>query len=362
MLYIWPFFAFFSLPLLLPCAVPLLDTAIALFGIQSRHPEADSSSSTGGGDEISEQRFVSSKDVITSNRDAGTPSRPHNDNSSPAKLSPALGIACLIFASPLPLWLLYLFATLAASAAIVKFNTIVHPFTLADNRHYMFYIFRYTVRRGSLVRLLLIVPYTLTRWMVWATLAGFPDLMTSTRNAPSSSSRHSVPHQPPGLFTSHAFRIAPSSQERPTSAAHPKDANNAGLTPRRVADPLATSCESISTSTALVFLLATALSLMTAPLVEPRYFILPWVMWRLLVPAWRIHGPHPSKSTPAPSQSRMGQLLALSERYDARLVLETLWLMAVNLATGYIFLTKPYIWKDENGVVLDGGRLQRFMW
>ena len=50
-------------------------------------------------------------------------------------------------------------------------------------------------------------------------------------------------------------------------------------------DPLVSCAEPVPTSTALVLFLTTCLSLMTAPLVEPRYFILPWVMWRLLVMA-----------------------------------------------------------------------------
>ncbi|KAG5983121.1 hypothetical protein E4U55_000765 [Claviceps digitariae] len=364
MLYIWPFFAFFSLPLLLPYVVPLVDAAIALFKVQP-HPlrEADPLRSSPP-DGVLEKRPVSGEHRIISNCDACSPSRLNSDRSSLAKVSPALRTACLIFASTVPIWLLYLLATVAASAAVVKFNTIVHPFTLADNRHYMFYIFRYTIRQGNLVRFLLIIPYTLTRWMVWGTLAGCPDWIASTRNALSSSSRNSVPPTP-GPFTNHAFWIVHGSQNRQARAPDPRDTKtDAAPTPRQVdrpqsrdpipeTDPLAISRNSISTSTGLVFLLATTLSLMTAPLVEPRYFIIPWLMWRLLIPAWRIN-PHPS---PTPAQP-----LPLSERYDMRLVLETIWHMAINLATGYIFLTKPYVWKDENGAVLDGGRLQRFMW
>ncbi|KAG5928414.1 hypothetical protein E4U42_000710 [Claviceps africana] len=353
MLYIWPFFAFFSLPLLLPCAVPLVKTAIRLFRVKPRHPReaADLSSSLPRGGNPKEQS-ASGKGGIVSNDNPGLPSRLVSDNSSLAKPPPALRSAymintctCLIF------WLLYLLATVAASAVVVRFNTIVHPFTLADNRHYMFYIFRYTIRRGNLVRYLLIVPYTVTRWMVWATLAGFPD------------------------WTSFAHNTPPSPSSRPSTI--PKDTKNdaepsPGPVPRPHAQdlaettPPATSRRSIPTSTALVFLLATALSLVTAPLVEPRYFIIPWVMWRLLVPAWRPHDHFSTSTNPggpkAQSQSCTGPLRVAMERYDTRLVLETIWLLAINVATGYVFLTKPYVWKDENGQVLDGGRLQRFMW
>lgn len=91
------------------------------------------------------------------------------------------------------------------------------------------------------------------------------------------------------------------------------------------------------TSFALIWLLATALSLITAPLVEPRYFILPWVLWRLHVP---------------PSH---GSIAGFSvER--SRLWGETLWFLAVNAGTCAVFLGKEFEWASEPGTV------QRFMW
>lgn len=370
MLYIWPFFAFFSLPLLLPCAVPIFDAAMALFGIKNRPRAADRSNSSAPIGSPKKQSVYSEGRTVR-NSETGSLSRSSHDHSNPAKLSPALRIAVQMFNSSIPMWLLYLLATLAASAAVVQFNTIVHPFTLADNRHYMFYIFRYTIRRGHLIRFLLIIPYTLSRWMVWGTLAGCTDWTVSLRNA-SCSSRYGMSN--PGPFTSHPFWIAYASQPRRKSVSYPKDMNSGAALPSSEADrqaqdleeddPLAFSSEPVSTSTGLVFLLTTALSLMTAPLVEPRYFITPWVMWRLLVPAWRVRGHRPLNESSGgfSTQSFGGRLFAFLKRYDVRLVLETTWLMAINVATGYIFLTKPYAWKDENGHVLDGGQLQRFMW
>ncbi|PHH92252.1 hypothetical protein CDD83_8177 [Cordyceps sp. RAO-2017] len=233
MLYIWPLFAFFSLPLLLPGGLALCDSL---------------------------------RRVWTQPWSAAAP----------------------------PSWrssvaVVFHVGTALLSCAVVRYNTIIHPFTLADNRHYMFYVFRHSIRRAGWVRYLLVVPYSLSRWLVWATLAG-RDRAGSRRAAGT---------------------------QRPAS-----------------------------TSTGLVFLLATSLSLVTAPLVEPRYFILPWVVWRLLVPAW------------GPGEARDGGRLAGS----ARLLAETAWFVAINLATGYVFLGKPYVWTDADGHVLDGGRLQRFMW
>ena len=102
----------------------------------------------------------------------------------------------------------------------------------------------------------------------------------------------------------------------------------------------------------LVWLVATALSLITAPLVEPRYFILPWVFWRL----------HVSYSTPLSPSKRIGKgSIAgndqLSHEFgDHRLVYETMWFILINAFVGYMFLYKGFEWPQEPGYV------QRFMW
>ena len=46
----------------------------------------------------------------------------------------------------------------------------------------------------------------------------------------------------------------------------------------------------------------------------------------------------------------------LYERHDHRLWLETIWFLAVNLTTGYIFLYWGFAWPQEPG------KVQRFMW
>ncbi|KAH8900117.1 hypothetical protein GQ53DRAFT_709444 [Thozetella sp. PMI_491] len=207
-------------------------------------------------------------------------------------------------------YLPYLFATVLISLAIVHFNTIIHPFTLADNRHYMFYVFRYTIRRPGATRYMLVAAYTISRWLVWGRLSGA---------SPDSSSEE---HADTKL------------RESPASV----DAVTLGL----LDEPVSTSASPPLTSTVLLWLLTTTLSLVTAPLVEPRYFILPWVFWRVLVPAWSSN--------------------SLSRQVDLTLVLETVWFLAINMATIYIFLFKPYVWRNEEGEVLDMGRLQRFMW
>ncbi|KID97897.1 Alpha-1,2 glucosyltransferase alg-10, partial [Metarhizium majus ARSEF 297] len=364
LLYIWPFFAFFSLPLLLPHVVPILDIARNVLRSLSQ----------------SGQRAGSSQPSKTSRskRPEGSKARDTRGAASQAALetpslgspSPALRTADFIFNSKFIPWIIYTLLTFVVSTAIVKFNTIIHPFTLADNRHYMFYIFRYTIRRGSLIRFMLIIPYTISRWMVWGTLAGCADWILSS-NRELCSARYNV--NEPAPYTSHPLWIAWGTKKTQTNVEYPQDMS---LVPSSSAstdgelrgtvedDPLLVSAEPTSTSTGLIFLLATTLSLMTAPLVEPRYFILPWVMWRLLVPAWRVHDHAHTNSlfegvAPRPIVGKTREVL---KRYDVRLVLETLWFVAINVATGYIFLMKPYVWKDEQGRNLEDGRLQRFMW
>ncbi|KAK3985652.1 DIE2/ALG10 family-domain-containing protein [Cladorrhinum sp. PSN332] len=203
----------------------------------------------------------------------------------------------------------YTILTTLASLAVIKFNTIIHPFTLADNRHYMFYIFRYTILKSSpIIRLALVVPYTVCRWLVWGSLVTpAPEEKVSPRRR--------------------------TSQQK--DGGKEKEGQHNIIEPEFVGPP---------TSTVLLLFISTGLSLVTAPLVEPRYFILPWVFWRLLVPAHK--------------QTSFGKWGGV----DGRLVLETAWFVAVNLVTMYIFLFKPYVWVAEGGKVLDGGKLQRFMW
>ncbi|KAK4110307.1 glycosyltransferase family 59 protein [Canariomyces notabilis] len=254
MLYIWPLFAFFSAPLFIPSAVSLITHPLRHF---------------------------------------------RGSGAGASKLSTPINAA-------------YTAVTLILSLAIIKYNTIIHPFTLADNRHYMFYVFRYTILRSPARRFALVAAYTLCRWLVWDTLAG--------KGATTSPSQ--IPVQDLSLLDS---------TSSPPSTAPP------------------------STSTAILLFLTTALSLVTAPLVEPRYFILPWVFYRLLVPAQK-------NQAPLPAAGWWGWLGKLGQKYDLRLVLETVWFLAVNAGTMYMFLFRGFYWRGEDGGLLDDGRVQRFMW
>ncbi|KAK4213944.1 DIE2/ALG10 family-domain-containing protein [Rhypophila decipiens] len=339
MLYIWPFFAFFSAPLFLPTIVGfLLSPFKTLYTLVcGKHHRAASG--------------------------------PTQSSRRSNKSSPALKVTTLVSVRKVyhPL---YLVATILLSLAVVKFNTIIHPFTLADNRHYMFYVFRYTIRRSLKVRYLLVGAYTLSRWLVWGRLAGY------------NNDRASSP--PINTY----ILVEGSSKGRTSDDTLVKEEEN-NKTLGTLDDENSYSTTPPLTSTVLFWLLTTSLSLITAPLVEPRYFILPWVFYRLLVPAWRLDWSPSSQTEPpreaaaaAARSSRNGQeerkrrekepskiLIKLAEdlakkvQVDLSLLLETAWFIAINLGTMYMFLYKPFYRRvPVSGELLDGGRVQRFMW
>ncbi|KAL2760138.1 glycosyltransferase family 59 protein, partial [Sodiomyces alcalophilus JCM 7366] len=307
MLYIWPLFAFFSAPLFTPT---LLRQPLRLFGSlnsclvpKSKSASIDNphqSASSGPSDNKESRNDHTSASVPLTSR----------DDVDGLRDSPYLRAAKLI-QSPRAYGIPLVFLIILASWLIVVKNTIIHPFTLADNRHYMFYIFRYTIRRPGHFREYLVGVYLFSGWFCWSAL--------SALEKPSSPDQHN--------------RCV-------NSAAEPA-----------------------SSSTIVLLFVATALSLITAPLVEPRYFILPWIFWRLLVPAW-----HPEENSRNHGRVGVASIPGLAwfvewgRRYDLRLVLETLWFLIINAVTMCIFIYRPYVWRNEHGEVLDGGRLQRFMW
>lgn len=239
MLYLWPYLALFSLPLTLPTLLapvqPCLPTTL---------------------------RSVLEKNITGA-----------QTQRQPSALSAALFIGFAL--------------------AAVHLNTIVHPYTLADNRHYVFYVFRILLRHPA-VKYLAVGAYYLCAVLVARVLGG-------PANAPSP----------------------PSAAKTQTQTQQQKQKQH-----RRTG----TTSSAVNISFFTIWTLTTALSLVTAPLVEPRYFILPWVMWRLHVPT------PPSRAS------------------TVRLGLETAWALAVDGAVGYMFLRRGFAWESEPGNV------QRFMW
>ncbi|KAF4553294.1 DIE2/ALG10-like protein [Elsinoe fawcettii] len=220
------------------------------------------------------------------------------------------------------------------SGLVVYYNTIVHPFTLADNRHYMFYVFRLLTRYKG-VKFLVIPLYYMGAWAIIQSL-GAPARLTFDTNGGKGSP---IPR---------ASRIEPTDKAGPPLT-HPLKLNHA------------VAGEGATVSFVLIWLATSALSLITAPLVEPRYFILPWLMWRLRVPQASpsiIDEKERKRRDKVAKEKGLFSRIkdALWDDHDQRLWYETFWFMIINSATCYVFLFMGFEWKQEPG------RVQRFMW
>lgn len=341
MLYIWPLFAFFSAPLLIPAAFSIMGSAFALLRRLFSTPAQGYSVAHATGALRSEEPVFKRVKHNYVNFSRSTPVEQSYGAPSRDTLAGA------------PLWRVLLLLGLLPVAgvvalAVVKYNTIIHPFTLADNRHYMFYVFRYTIRLPGNFRLYLIVPYLLCAALVLGAL-------TLGDRTPWATS-----------FFNHPFLQPPTTKEPPAVAgpskqkkAQGKSRTNVQATaPKTDAAQARPSAHSPPLTTVLLLFLATALSLITAPLVEPRYFIIPWIMWRLHVPAWSTDD-LPATLWRVPV---LRQLLRLGRVLDFRLLLEMVWFCAINYVTMRLFITRPFQWVAEDGTLMDEGRLQRFMW
>jgi alpha-1,2-glucosyltransferase len=226
----------------------------------------------------------------------------------------------------------WLFVCTLLALGVIHFNTIIHPFTMADNRHYVFYVFRYSIRRHPAVKYQLAPIYIMCALFIFRTLAGCY-----------------FPH--PNATVSRG-----------------KDGNTLAFKPGQSAQSDSLSTSSFpTTSFTLIWLISTALSLITAPLVEPRYFIIPWVIWRLHVPAlplasdveWpsKDSNAKRKKSTDTSTSCWAGWMKYWAyEGHDHRLWLESIWFLFISLITGSIFLLKGFEWPQEPG------KVQRFMW
>ncbi|KAI9774682.1 MAG: glucosyltransferase [Geoglossum simile] len=254
MLYIWPYITFFSFPLVYPYVAKALPKGIT--------------------------------------------SRLLRINNSSIQIRPRPGIA-LSFCG-------FMLCT-------VHFNTVIHPFLLADNRHYVFYVFRWFLLRHSAAKYLAVPVYLVCGWIAITALGG---TQASTHNSTRTNA----------------------SKGKIGDGNHPSNTGSNKI------------------SFVIVWLAATSLSLITAPLVEPRYFILPWVMWRLYLPNSDRQTKGPSNERGSRSRSLPHLKSILDYGPSCRLWIETAWFVLINVLTMYIFLYRGFIWPQEPGDT------QRFMW
>ena len=309
-LYIWPYIAFFSFPILLPSLVPALLSCLPSLLL----------------------------------------------NAIPSYIRPSPPQVHTASTTPR---LILILTMLIPTLTIIHFNTLIHPFTLADNRHYTFYVFRLLCRHAA-TRYLVAPLYLFFSWAVIQTLA----VISRVQNRSLSPSFSTSTVKAAGVSPAQPHSYTSNSQEAIQSDSR---------------------CEGQSISFLILWLLTSALTLVTAPLVEPRYFILPWLIWRLHVPqpdkraatTTNILSTSSTESTtsqprapvststesapaepsrPAPARSSSWNLRQVLLRPENVLWLETAWLLAVNAGTGYIFLKWGFEWRQEVG------KVQRFMW
>ncbi|KAL4807085.1 phospholipase D/nuclease [Aspergillus unguis] len=212
--------------------------------------------------------------------------------------------------------------------AVVHFNTIVHPFTLADNRHYVFYVFRILLNSHPYTRYAATAVYFIAAWMIISAMGYSPIVSPPTLGVRSNPPAGPTVAPSPSASTKPASK----SQSKPTRKQKEPTQPEPGfqaVSPEVLADlkehiRRRQRLEHVPSrvSFVLVWLVATALSLITAPLVEPRYLIIPWVMWRLHLP----RSPTPVAYRDASDEKDLEARVAI----NFPLFLETAWFLLVN--------------------------------
>lgn len=257
--------------------------------------------------------------------------------------------------------LLTALAIIPVMLAIVHFNTVVHPFTLADNRHYTFYAFRLLLRYHPAVKYAAVIIYFLCAWVVLAAF-GFstpppqpqyvqiPPSPASSQKPALTKKQEKQENKKRAKAAQKAAASSSSKQAKATQQSPPISPEALAKVREHIIQRQLQQRQPIRVSFVIIWLAVTALSLITAPLVEPRYFIIPWVMWRLHIP------PQPTPSVYRQQQRDGKGLFKAKLITNFPLVLETVWYIAINAVTGYLFLYRGFEWPREPG------KVQRFMW
>ncbi|KAH8691341.1 putative glucosyltransferase [Talaromyces proteolyticus] len=254
----------------------------------------------------------------------------------------------------------------------IHFNTIVHPFTLADNRHYVFYVFRLLTRYHPAVKYAVAPVYFLCAWAVFTAIGFYSppgpkglSIAPTLLDSANTQTKQGFPSQQKKPETKkqqkkQSSKKKTSSNSNKTTTTGPQ--NTQVVTPEIMARIQAhvlqrqqqRDQQQIRVSFVLIWLVATGLSLITAPLVEPRYFIIPWVMWRLHLP----RQPTPEVVRQQQKEGNHNALDLFKAQIATELphIMETVWFLLVNAITGYVFLYKGFEWPQEPG------KIQRFMW
>lgn len=190
-----------------------------------------------------------------------------------------------------------------------------HPFLLADNRHYTFYIWRRIIdpARHSFVVSLLVSPFFVT-----------------------------------GLFV--LFGLGPLTQ----FFASAQRANNRAPGTKKLCN--------VHIISASFFYLGVLATLVPSPLLEPRYYMVPFILWRLtLATNYSLPDDVLPKKGGGPRAVRNKDAKPSGDFIDDKSKwplqdFELIWWTLINMVTIYVFIKFPFVWPSE----LDS--LQRFMW
>lgn len=154
-----------------------------------------------------------------------------------------------------PLVLIIVFAIFIV---IIKYFSLAHPYLLADNRHFTFYLWRKILNKNLFIKFVILIPFYLLS----------------------------------GCYTIYKLNA---------------------------------SFKFFS----FIFLLNVSICIVPAHLIEFRYFIIPYILWRLFV----------------------------SESKKQLILCELLWSIIVNCICIYLFIMKPFVWSHDST-----NAIQRFMW
>ncbi|KAM0787311.1 hypothetical protein ACM66B_007085 [Microbotryomycetes sp. NB124-2] len=183
-----------------------------------------------------------------------------------------------------------LLCSAVATAAIIysiEHYTIAHPFLLADNRHYAFYVWRKILNIHPRARSALAPIYLVSIKLVYDALA---------------------------------------------------------------------SSATMALLELCLFVLSTCATLIPSPLIEPRYFIVPFVLLRL-----RLSTSAPSSCTETePANKNVHKTVRGTNNHDLVVVAEGAWYLLIQVVTTGIFLWRPFKWDNPRNA--DETGLMRFMW
>lgn len=245
-------------------------------------------------------------------------------------------------------------ATSVISVFAVHYFTIVHPFTLADNRHYVFYVFR-LLQRHPAIKYLCVPVYLVCAWATIKTL-GYPKVAAA--ESATAVANGYVPET-----SEHTNGYATEIDGRVNHRVKPQRKARADGVDEHVKEVGPFTTTGAKVSFVNIWLVTAALSVITAPLVEPRYFIVHWIMWRMNVPILSPPSPFTINQEQHQRQRKhqrlrtedgngfLGVSWQILDTYDHRLWFETAWYLLINIVTGYVLLHKGFAWPHEPGVV-----------